>query len=220
MPNNKTISLHGLIKIMVGELCAVLLQSFYLTLDSTTVFSVFLIMWYFIYFMCNPIASSLCNTKHGGQQEGWAHPLLGHHCKPEANGTLSITVYRKPSYADQYLQWDSHHHISATLSVIHTLSPRVQTVCSGPELLQQEKDHLRKALSKCKYPKWALHKAEKRLNMSTRDVIDGANRQGTTGSLAITSEVKLRATLSYPTHKVFVKVLKRSVVDMAFKPTS
>ena len=31
---------------------------------------------------------------------------------------------------------------------------------------------------------------------------------------------KLRVTLSYPTHKVFVKVSKRSVVDMAFKPTS
>ena len=31
---------------------------------------------------------------------------------------------------------------------------------------------------------------------------------------------KLRVTLSYPTHKVFVKVSKRCVVDMAFKPTS
>ena len=33
-------------------------------------------------------------------------------------------------------------------------------------------------------------------------------------------EVKLRVTLSYPTHKVFVKASKRSVVDMAFKPSS
>ena len=33
-------------------------------------------------------------------------------------------------------------------------------------------------------------------------------------------KLKLRATLSYPTCKVFVKVSKRSVVDMAFKPTS
>ena len=49
---------------MVGELCAVLLQAFYLTLDSTTVISAFLIMQYFTYFMCNPIASSLCNTEH------------------------------------------------------------------------------------------------------------------------------------------------------------
>ena len=33
-------------------------------------------------------------------------------------------------------------------------------------------------------------------------------------------KLKIRVTLSYPTHKVFVKVSKRSVVDMAFKPTS
>ena len=31
---------------------------------------------------------------------------------------------------------------------------------------------------------------------------------------------KLRGTLSYPTHKVFVKASRRSVVDTAFKPTS
>ena len=49
---------------MVGELCVVLLQAFYLTLDSTTVIGVFIIMWYFTYFTCNPIASSLCSTKH------------------------------------------------------------------------------------------------------------------------------------------------------------
>ena len=48
---------------MAGDLCAVLLQADYLTLDGTTVIGVFLGMYYFIYFMCNPIASSLCNTE-------------------------------------------------------------------------------------------------------------------------------------------------------------
>ena len=33
-------------------------------------------------------------------------------------------------------------------------------------------------------------------------------------------ESKLRVTLSYPTHKAYVKASKRSVVDMTFKPTS
>ena len=47
---------------MVGDLCAVLLQVDYLTLDGTTVIGVFLSMQYFIYFMCNPIASSVYNT--------------------------------------------------------------------------------------------------------------------------------------------------------------
>ena len=33
-------------------------------------------------------------------------------------------------------------------------------------------------------------------------------------------ESKPKVTLSYPTHKVFVKASRRSVVDMAFKPIS
>ena len=36
----------------------------------------------------------------------------------------------------------------------------------------------------------------------------------------LTMECKIRVTLSYPTHKVFVKVSKRSVVGMASKLTS
>ena len=86
------------------------------------------------------------------------HPLLDTIVKPEADGSLSMSVYRKPTHTDQYLQWDSYHHLSAKFSVIQTLSHRASTVCNKPELLQQEKDHLRKALTKCKYPKWALDK--------------------------------------------------------------
>ena len=48
-------------------------------------------------------------------------------------------------------------------------------MCSNPELLQKEKDHLRKALTKCNYPKWALDKVEKRLYRSSRQVNDERN---------------------------------------------
>ena len=149
-------------------------------------------------------------------KEDGSIPLLDTIVKPEADGTLSITVYRKPTHTDQYLQWDSHHHLSAKFSVIHTLFHRASTVCSKPELLQQEKDHLRKALTKCKYPKWALDKVEKRLSRSTRQVTDG----GTTSAQPATNEVKNKGTLSYPTHNVFVKASDRSVVGIASKPTS
>ena len=43
-------------------------------------------------------------------------PFLHTIVKPEADGSLSITVYRKPTHTDQYLQWDSHHHLSAKFS--------------------------------------------------------------------------------------------------------
>ena len=67
-----------------------------------------------------------------------AIPFLDTIVKPEADGKLSTTVYRKPTHADQYLQWGSHHHLSAKFSVIHTLSHRAQTVCSNPELLHRK----------------------------------------------------------------------------------
>ena len=79
-------------------------------------------------------------------------PFLDTILKPEADGNLSITVYRKPTHTHQYLQWDSHHHLSAKFSAINTLTHRTQTVCSNPELLCKEMDHLRKALIQCKYP--------------------------------------------------------------------
>ena len=71
-------------------------------------------------------------------KEDGSIPFLDTIVKPEADGTLSTTVIRKPTHTDQYLQWDSHHHLSAKFSVIHTLSHRASTVCSKPELLQKE----------------------------------------------------------------------------------
>ena len=118
--------------------------------------------------------------------------------KPEADGTLSITVYKKPTPMDQYLQCDSHHHLSAKFSVIHTLSHRAQTVCSNPELLCKEKAHLRNALTQCKYPKWALDKVERRLNRPSREVPDRANNLGTTGAQPATSEVKTKGHIVIP----------------------
>ena len=91
-----------------------------------------------------------------------------------------------------------HHNLSAKFSVINTLSHRAKTVCSNPELLKQEKEHLRKALTKCKYPKWALDKVEKRLNRSSNEAIDGGNNQGTTGTHAATKEVKCKGHIVIP----------------------
>ena len=84
------------------------------------------------------------------KKEDGAIPFLDTIVEPETDGMLSTNVYRKPTHTDQYLQWDSHHHLSAKYSVISTLMHRAKTVCSNPELLQKEMEHLRKALTNCK----------------------------------------------------------------------
>ena len=147
-------------------------------------------------------------TVEDNKENGSIH-FLDTIVKPEAGGSLSITVCRKPTHPDQYWQWDGHHHFSAKFSVIQTLSHRAKTVCSKPELLQQEVDHLRKALTKYKYPKWALDKVEKRLNKSTSEVIDGANNQGTTVAQAVTSEVKTKDHIVIPYTQVLCESIKK-----------
>ena len=123
-------------------------------------------------------------------KEDGAIPFLDTIVKLEADGKLSITVYRNPTHKEKYLEWDSHNHLSAKYSVINILTPRAKTVCSKPELFQKEMEHLRKEPIYCKYPKWALDRMEKRLTKPTREVSNEADSQGNTGTKPTTNEVK------------------------------
>ena len=125
----------------------------------------------------NSVDPAIRFTVEGNKEDG-SIPFLDTIVKPGTDDILS-------THTDQYLQWDCHHHLSAKFNVVHTLSHRASTVCSKPELLQQEKDHLRKDLTKCHYPKWALDKLKKRLNTSTRQATDP---QGTTGAQPATNK--------------------------------
>ena len=93
-----------------------------------------------------------------GNQENGAIPFLDALVKPEEYNSLSISVYCKSTHTDQYLQWDSHHNHSAKYSVIGTLTHMAKIVCTGPKLFNEEFQHLREALVKCKYPRWAIQK--------------------------------------------------------------
>ena len=92
-------------------------------------------------------------------------PFLDTIVLTQPDNSLLTSVYRKPTHTDLYLQWDSHHHLSAKYSVINTLRHRAKTVCSSNHLLKEEEDHLNRALSNCRYPTWALNRAR----MNTMD---------------------------------------------------
>ena len=147
-------------------------------------------------------------------------PFLDTIVKPEADGNLSITVYRKLTHMDQYLHWDNHHHLSAKCSAINTLTHRAQTVCSNHELLCKEMDHLRKALTQCKYTKWALDKVEKRFNRPSREVLMGLTIRAPQAPSPLPMKLKQKVILLYLIHKVSVKASRRSVGGMAYRPTS
>ena len=96
---------------------------------------------------------------------------------PMQDGSLSITVYRKLTHTDLYLQWDSHHTISSKYSMVGTLHHRDSTICSSPQLLQEE-EHLHKVLTRCNYQAWAFN----RVKLKTKAPVQNNNKRGTINS--------------------------------------
>ena len=92
-------------------------------------------------------------------REDGSMPFLDILVTPEDDGSLKTSVFRKTTHTDLYLQWDSHHTIPSKYSVAGTLFHRASTVCSTPQQLQEEEEHLFRALTKCKYPTWAIKRA-------------------------------------------------------------
>ena len=84
-------------------------------------------------------------------------------------------MYRKPTHTDLYLPLDSNHNISAKYSVINTLSHRAHTICSTPELAEEELKHLEQVLGQCKYPKMG-HQEDIQETTEQREETDPYNK--------------------------------------------
>ena len=71
-------------------------------------------------------------------KEDGSTPFLDTLVTPQEDGTLTTSVYRKPTQTDFYLQWDSHNNLACKYSVVNTLTHRAKAVCFNSELLKTE----------------------------------------------------------------------------------
>ena len=67
----------------------------------------------------NSVDPAIKFTMEDNKEDG-SIPFLDTIVKPEVDGSLSISVYRKPTHTDQYLQWDSH---TTSLQSLVSLTP-------------------------------------------------------------------------------------------------
>ena len=93
----------------------------------------------------------------------------------QPDNTFSTTVYRKPTHTDQYLHWDSNHHITAKQSVFNTLAHRAKTVSSTQASMDKELNHIKTALKHCQFPSWALNQWQCRFNQSQQHANNPSN---------------------------------------------
>ena len=72
------------------------------------------------------------------------------------DGLKKITVYRKPTHSDQYLNFHSSHHLQNKRAVVNTRLLRAQTLESEEIDKAMEVQHVKQALKPNNYPDWML----------------------------------------------------------------
>ena len=88
--------------------------------------------------------------------------------KPD--GSLKLSIYRKATHTNQYLQFQSHHPLHQKLGVVRTLLDRKEHIVTEDADKEKEENIIREALSDCGYPRWAVDKVkEKRQTPKARD---------------------------------------------------
>ena len=138
-------------------------------------------------------------------------PFLDTLLTPKSDGSLSITVYRKPTHTNQYLQWDSHHAIANKYSVINSLLHKAKDICSNQDQLE-EQTHIQKVLSACKYPAWSINRMK--ITNNTPTTVKNTNRDTRTNTF-------IKSSITVPYNKglseSFKNICKRYGIQVHFR---
>ena len=139
----------------------------------------------------------------------------------QPDNTFNTTVYMNPTHTDQYLCWDSNHHITAKQSVYNTLAHRAKTVFSTQDNLQKELTHIKTALHHCQFPSWALNQWEHKFNKTQPPTAQGNNCNNNSNS---SNSNKYKATIVVPyinkTAEKFKRICKNRGIQVHFRGTN
>ena len=152
-------------------------------------------------------------------------PFLDTLVTTEPNNTFSTTVYRKPTHTDQYLHWDSNHHITAKQSVYNTLAHRAKLVSSSQDRRDQELQHIKIALQACQFPNWALNQWHHRfLNNNQANNNNHTTTNNNNNTNQDNNPIKMNITLVVPfipvTSEKFKKLCKAKGIQVHYKGTN
>ena len=79
-------------------------------------------------------------------------PFLDALLQRKDDGNLDVTVYRKPTHTDRYLDFRSHHPSHVKRGLVRCLYDRARSITTKQEDLQKEECHLTEVLRQNGYP--------------------------------------------------------------------
>ena len=104
------------------------------------------------------------------QEEDGTLPFLDTLLRRRRDGSLDVSVYRKPTHTDRYLHFESHHPTHVKRGVVRCLHDRARGIISTQDNLQKEVDHLARVLKQNGYPANFIRNASAPPTQETADV--------------------------------------------------
>ena len=132
------------------------------------------------------------------------------------DGTIKTRAYRKATYTDQYLNFESNHPLEHKRGVVRTLAHRAESIFSDPKDREGEIDHVRTALSYNGYPSWLLKDPKQPAEEQQ------PSRQATTLPSSGTSKKKYPVVMPYihGFSEELRRILKGYDIPAYFKPSN
>ena len=130
----------------------------------------------------------------------------------EKDRTLSVSVYRKQTHTDQYLQFESNHPLIQKLGVVKTLFHRASSIITKESDKAAEDQHLRQALNNCGYNNWAIEKALKLGEKESKPTEHNKNSSGK----GVSTTIPYHGDLSEKLKRIY----KDYNISTHFKPTN
>ena len=87
----------------------------------------------------------------------------------QEDGSITVSVYRKATNTDRYLDFKSHHHPQHKHSVARTLMDRARNIPSTEEEVSRETKRVAKALATNNYPANFIHNGRQLSTWTTRN---------------------------------------------------
>ena len=86
-----------------------------------------------------------------------ALPFLDIHINKKTNGQLTTFIYRKSTHTNQYLNFESYHHLQHKRSVVHSLTHRANTIISDQDENLLELENIQEVFTVNNYRKWMMN---------------------------------------------------------------